>query len=128
MSLKLIVCILVIAIMPRLAQAQSAVTNEDAQQLVETIKSDPDKSQAYCDSVKLSRQIDVAEELGKNTDEMKEKIDKSVEKLGPEWATLMTAYRDVDLDTRAGLETAATVQRTFNALNELCGPLPNRRD
>jgi hypothetical protein len=39
-----------------------------------------------------------------------------------QWSTLISACRDADLNTRAGLETAATVQTTIDALNNLCGP------
>ena len=126
MNLTLIVGILVIATMPGLAHAQSAVTNADAQQLVDTITRDPDKSQAFCDSVKLYNQMDTAQQLGQNTDEMNQKMGELTEKLGPEWSTLMNASHDVDLDTRAGLETAVTIQATIDALNKLCPPVHTR--
>ena len=57
MDLKLIVASLVIATTSGWALAQSAVTNEDAQQLVDTISGDQDKTQTYCDIAKLRDQI-----------------------------------------------------------------------
>jgi hypothetical protein len=126
MNVKLMVGILVIAAMPGWAQAQSAVTNEDAQQLVDTISGAQDKSQAYCDIIKLGDQIDQADQRGETTDKLNQKMDTLTEKLGPEWSALMSAYRDVDLNTKGGLETAATMQTTIETLNKLCGPAPPR--
>ena len=126
MNLKLIVGSLVIATAPGWAAAQSAITNQDAQQLVETISGDQDKAQAYCDIMKLDDQIAQANERGAGTDELKQQLKGLEEKLGVEWSTLITAYRDVDLNTRAGLETAAVLQTAINRLNSLCGPLPRR--
>ena len=126
MNLKLIVGSLVIATAPGWALAQSAITNQDAQQLVETISGDQDKAQAYCDIMKLDDQIEQANERGASTDELKPQLKGLDEKLGAEWSALITAYRDVDLNTKAGLETAVTVQTTIDRLNNLCAPLPSR--
>jgi hypothetical protein len=57
-----------------------------------------------------------------NTDELTRQMDELTQKLGPEYAALMAAYRDMDLDTKSGLETGATVQATIQALNRLCAP------
>jgi hypothetical protein len=35
-------------------------------------------------------------------------MDELTQKLGPEYAALMAAYRDTDLHTQSGLETGAT--------------------
>ena len=126
MNLKLSAAILVIAAAPGWAQAQSAVTNEDAQQVIEIIRSDKDKTEAYCDEIKLNDQIDHADQAGVNTDEQKRQMDELTEKLGPEYAALMAAYRDMDLDTKSGLETGATVQAIIQTLNNLCGPESRR--
>ena len=130
MTLKLIVAIFLIAAAPRWAQAQSAVTNEDAQEVIGIISGDKDKSQAYCDSIKLGRQIDEDNQQGKSTDELNQQMNELTEKLGPEYAALMAAYRDMDLSTRQGLETGAIVQQTVDKLMALCGPAarPSRRD
>jgi hypothetical protein len=126
MNLKLIVGSLVIATAPGWALAQSAITNQDAQQLVDAISGDQDKTQAYCDVMKLDDQIEQANERGASTDELKQRLKGLDEKLGAEWSALITAYRDVDLNTKAGLETAVTVQTTIDRLNNLCAPLPSR--
>ena len=128
MDLKLIVASLVIATTSGWALAQSAVTNEDAQQLVDTISGDQDKTQTYCDIVKLRDQIGQADQRGGSTDELNQQMGKLDEKLGPEWSAFVTAYRDVELNTRAGLETAVTVQTTIDALNKLCGFPARRRE
>jgi len=126
MNLKLIVGSLVIATAPGWALAQSAITNQDAQQLVDAISGDQDKAQAYCDIMKLDDQIEQANERGASTEELKQQLKGFDEKLGAEWSALITAYRDVDLNTKAGLETAVTVQTTIDRLNNLCAPLPSR--
>ena len=122
MNLRLVVAILVIAALPGWARAQSAVTNEDAQQVIAIISSDKDKTQAYCDVLKLGDQIDHADQTNADTDKLKRQMDESTQKLGPEYATLMAAYKDMDLNTKAGLATGATVQAVIVALGKLCGP------
>ena len=130
MKLRLIVAILLIAAAPRWTQAQSAVTNQDAQEVIGIISGDKDKTQAYCDSIKLDRQIDQDNQQGKITDKLNQQMNELTEKLGPEYAALMAAYRDMDLSTRQGLETGAIVQQTVDKLRTLCGPAarPSRRD
>lgn len=126
MKLKLIMAILLIAAAPRWAQAQSAVTNEDAQEVIGIISSDQDKVEAYCDSIKLDDQIDQDNQQGKNTDELNRQMNELTEKLGPEYAALMAAYQDMDLSSREGLETGAIVQQTVDKLIALCGPAARR--
>jgi hypothetical protein len=126
MKLKLIVAILLIAAVPRWAQAQSAVTNEDAQEVIGIISGDKDKTQAYCDSVKLDDQIEKDNQQGKNTDELNRQMNELTEKLGPEYAALIAAYQDMDLSSREGLETGAIVQQTIDKLIALCGPAARR--
>ena len=130
MTLKLIVAIFLIAAAPRWAQAQSAVTNEDAQEVIGIISGDKDKTEAYCDSIKLGDQIEHGDQQGKSTDELNQQMNALTEKLGPEYAALMAAYRDMDLSSREGLKTGAIIQQTINKLIALCGPAarPSRRD
>ena len=118
--------ILLIAAAPKWAQAQSAVTNEDAQQVIGIISGDKDKSQAYCDSIKLGDQIEQDNQQGKSTDELNPQMNELTEKLGPEYAALMAAYQDMDLTSREGLETGAIVGEIVDKLVALCGPLPGR--
>ena len=122
MKLKLIVAILLVVAAPRWAQAQSALTNEDAQEVVGIIRGDKDKIQAYCDSIKLGDQIEKDTQQGKSTDELNQQINELKEKLGPEYAALMAAYQDMDLSSREGLETGAVVQQIVDKLIALCGP------
>ena len=126
LKLKLIMAVLLIAAAPRWAQAQSAVTNEDAQEVIGIISGDKDKTQAYCDSLKLDDQIDKDNQQGKNTDELNRQMSELTEKLGPEYGALMAAYQDMDLSSREGLETGAIVQQTVDKLIALCGPAARR--
>jgi hypothetical protein len=126
MKLKLIVAILLIAATPTWVQAQSAVTNEDAQEVIGIISGDKDKIQAYCDSIKLGDQIEQDNHPGKSTDELNQQMNELTEKLGPEYAALMAAYQDMDLTSREGLETGAVVQQTVDKLIALCGRAARR--
>jgi hypothetical protein len=121
MNLKLIVVSLVIAATPGWAQAQSAVTPDDAQQVLTMISRDKDKTQTYCEMVKLNDQIDQADQRGANPDELNQRKDELAEKLGSEWSALMTAYRDADPNTKDGLETVAQMQTLIDGLDKLCG-------
>ena len=126
MKLKLIMAVLLIAAAPRWAQAQSAVSNEDAQEVIGIISADKDKIQAYCDSIKLGDQIEQDNQQGKSTDELNQQMNQLTEKLGPEYAALMAAYQDMDLSSREGLETGAIVGQTVSKLMALCGPAARR--
>ena len=126
MKLKSILVSLAIAAVPSWAHGQNAVTNADAQEVIETIRADEAKTQAYCDSIKLGDQIEQADQKGENTDEMNRKMDQLAAKLGPEYGALMEDYRDIDLSTAAGQEAGAIIQTTIEALNKLCGPTARR--
>ena len=126
MTLKLIVAIFLIAAAPRWAQAQSAVTNEDAQEVIGIISGDKDKTEAYCDSIKLGDQIEHGDQQGKSTDELNQQMNALTEKLGPEYAALMTEYLNMDLTSRKGQETGAIIQQTVDKLIALCGPAARR--
>jgi 5'-3' exonuclease len=126
MKLKLIAAILLIAATPSWAQAQSAVTNEDTQEVFGIISGDKDKMQAYCDSIKLGDQIEQDNQQGKSTDELNRKMDELTEKLGPEYAAFIAAAKDIDLSSREGQETSAIVGNMIDKLVALCGPLPGR--
>ncbi len=124
MYLKLLVAAaLMIAAASEWAQADSAVTNEDAQQVIEIISGDKEKTQAYCDMLKLGNQVERAEQ-GQNqesTDELDRQMDELAQKLGPEYVALMDEYKDIDPSSEAGQETGAIVQETIEALDKLCG-------
>jgi hypothetical protein len=116
MNLKLMIVSLVIVALPGCARAQSAIMPDDAQQVIAMISGDKDKTQTYCDIVKLNDQIDQTDHVGSNTDELNQQKDQLAEKLGSEWSALMTAYRDADLNTKAGLETVAQMQTLYHGL------------
>ena len=126
MKLKLIMAVLLIAAAPRWAQAQSAVTNEDAQEVIGIISGDKDKVQAYCDSIKLGDQIERDNQQGKSTDELNQQMNELTEKLGPEYAAFIGAYKDIDLNSREGLETGVIIGQTVSKLMALCGPAARR--
>jgi hypothetical protein len=122
MNLRLIVVGIIIAATPGWAQAQSAVTPDDAQQVITMISRDKDKIETYCEMVNLDDQIDQADQRGASPDELNQRKDQLAGKLGSEWSALMAAYRDADPNTKAGLETVAQMQTLIDGLNKLCGP------
>jgi hypothetical protein len=126
MKLKSIFVSLAVAVMPSWAYAQNGVTNADTQEVIETIRGDEAKTQAYCDSIKLGDQIEQADQKGENTEEMNRKMDQLAAKLGPEYGALMEEYRDIDTNTAAGQEAGARIQATIEMLNKLCGPTARR--
>jgi hypothetical protein len=126
MKLKSIAAILAIAAMPSWVHAQNAVSNADAQEVIGIISGDEAKTQAYCDSVKLGDQIEQADQKGETTDELSRQMDKLTAKLGPEYAALMDDYKDADLNSPAGQESAGIIQATIGVLNKLCGPTAGR--
>ena len=123
MNLKLIVAILVIAAVPGWAQAQEprAITNAEAQNVIETISGDEAKTQAYCDIIKLGDQIEQAERTEDNTDELYRQRDELAEKLGPGFVTLMNGLQDVDPNSDVGQANGAIMQATIDTLNQSCG-------
>jgi hypothetical protein len=114
------------------AYAQSAVTNEDAQILIQAISSDKEKVQAYCDMVKLERHMDTtaqsAQSQGQDTADEQKHMNELQLKLGLEFGAMMDEYKDINLSSERGprWETDEIVQATLNTLNKLCGPDINR--
>ena len=123
MNLKLIVAFSMIAAVPGWAQAQEprAITNAEAQNLIETISGDEAKTQAYCDIIKLGDQIEQAEQKEDNTDELYRQRDELAEKLGSGFVTLMNGLRDVDPNSEVGQANGAIMQATIETLNQSCG-------
>jgi hypothetical protein len=114
------------------AYAQSAVTNEDAQTVIQAISGDKEKIQAYCDMVKLGRHMDAsaqsAQKQGQDAADEQDHMNELEQKLGPEFRAMMDEYKDIDLSSEQGpkWETEAIVRATLNTLNKLCGPEVNR--
>jgi hypothetical protein len=114
------------------AYAQSAVTNEDAQIVIQEISSDKEKVQAYCDMVKLERHMDATAQSAQSQDQdsadKQKHMNELKQKVGPEFGAMMDEYKDINLSAEQGprWETAEIVQATLNTLNKLCGPEVNR--
>ena len=123
MNLKLIVAFSMIAAVPgwALAQEPRAITNAEAQNLIDTISGDEAKTQAYCDIMKLGDQIEQAERTEDNTDELYRQRDELAEKLGPGFVTLMNGLQDVDPNSEVGHANGAIMQTTIETLNRSCG-------
>ena len=119
MNLKLTVAVLVITAVPVFAQAQKPnaviVTHAEARKVLEIIKGDKDKTQTYCDMVKLGHEMAAADE--KKTDELNQKMGELQKKLGTEYAALMEGFQDIDLGSEVGQE----ISSMFAELDGLCG-------
>jgi len=124
MNPRLLVATAAIAALPFCAQAQQpkadapTPTNADAQRVVKLITGDKVKSQAYCDMIALSDQIEQAQEKhdDKKADELAQKADELAGKLGPEWDTLMSGLQNVDENSKDGQAIASTLQ----SLDKIC--------
>ena len=119
MNLKLIVSSLVIAAVPVCAQAQkpsaAKVTKADVQKVFKIISGNKTKTQTYCAIIKLASQITEGSE--QNTDELYQKIEQLVPKLGREYVALMDAIQDIEQDSEVGQE----INSMLDALYNLCG-------
>jgi hypothetical protein len=110
MKLKLVVAIFALAIPLAHAQQSSPQpkkpTKADAQNVVQIISSDKEKTQAYCDLNKLFDQIQVAKE--KNDSNTIQALGKQllplVDKLGPEYPKVIGGLDQVDLTSSEGKE------------------------
>jgi hypothetical protein len=121
--------ILMIAVLPLSVQAQQPQPNQppsgpkptvaDVQRVVGSITSDKEKSQAYCDLVKLDDQIDQADKNKdtKQAQELSGKAGQMVQKLGPEYNALMVSLQRVDPSSQEGQQMAAA----FDKLEKMCG-------
>jgi hypothetical protein len=116
---ELVVAILMIAAIPVFAHAQqpsaAIVTHADARKVLEIIKGDRAKTEAYCDMVHLGHEMAAADE--KKADELNQKIGQLHRKLGPEYTALMDGFQDLDLGSEVGQE----ISSMFAALDGLCG-------
>src|SRR5215472_330689 len=98
MKLKLVAAISALAI-PALAHAQQSgpqpdvpkPTKAEAQNVVQMISSDKERTQAYCDFTKVEQENDV-----KTLEALSKQVDALVDKLGPEYYKLMDGLEEVD--------------------------------
>jgi ABC-type transporter Mla subunit MlaD len=105
MKLKLVAAISALAL-TALAHAQQTgsrpnapkPTKADAQNVVQIIKSDKVKTQAYCDLTKLEGQVKTAEQKSdtKTLEALSKQAEELVDKLGPEYYKLMDGLEKVD--------------------------------
>ena len=121
MGLKLIAAFLVTAATASAALAQGASTEKlkaDVQNVVKIISSDSAKVQAYCETIRLSYQVDQA--LQKNDADkavgLSKKIDELNQKIGPEYLKLGQDLQDIEPNSPDGLE----IGRTLDALDKVC--------
>jgi ABC-type transporter MlaC component len=118
MNRKFIVAILLVAALPAFAQAQNPsaakVTKADVQKVFKIISGNKTKTQTYCNIVKLASQITEGSE--QNTDELYQKIEELVPKLGREYVALMDALQDIEPESQVGQE----IESVLVGLNRLC--------
>ena len=117
----LIVAILLISTAPLYAQRQQqnvAKLKEDARNVVGIIGADKDKSQAYCQTLDLARQLERAdqEKDRKKTGVLSQKIIQLQKLVGPEFFTLANIVKHLDLNSPDGREIASIIQ----SLNQSC--------
>jgi hypothetical protein len=117
--MKLIVAVLVIAVAPVLAKAQSpnaADLKANAQMVVKMISGDQAKAQTYCEIAKLGAEMDEADRA-KDTrkgDELSQKINELGKQLGPEYVALMDGLEDTDP------ESEEEIGSMLQTLDKLC--------
>ena len=121
MDMKLIVVILVSAATASAALAQGPSTEKlkaDVQKVVKIISSDSAKVQAYCEAMKLSDQMDEAEQNNDaaKTEGLFKRIEELDQKLGPEFIKLAEDLQNIDPSSPDGLEIGSTL----GALGKLC--------
>jgi ABC-type transporter Mla subunit MlaD len=125
MNLKSIVAIFVLAAMPVCSHAQQGgsqnppkPTKADAQRVVQIISADKAKTQQYCDLAKLNDQIEQADKNKdlKKSDELSQQALELAQKLGPEYAALMTGLDQLDPTSKDGQE----IDNVLDGLDKLC--------
>jgi hypothetical protein len=117
----LIVGILVISTAPLYAQREQqnvAKLKADARNLVGIIGSDKTKTQTFCQMEILGKQIDEAiqEKDTKKAAELAQKLTDVEKNLGPEYAALVDAFRNIDLNSKEAQEIIST----FDTLDKSC--------
>jgi hypothetical protein len=117
----LIVAILVISTAPLYAQRQQqdvAKLKADARNVVGTIANDKAKTQAYCRTLDLARQLERAdqEKDRKKAGVLSQKIIQLQKLVGPEFFTLANIVKHLDLNSPDGREIALIIQ----SLNQSC--------
>jgi len=119
MTLTSRVAILAISLLPICAQAKqpSAVKlKADAQNVARIISGDEFKTQAYCEIMELGDQIN-DEQNATKAEELRQKVTKLEEALGPEFISLVGSLKGVNPNSQDGQE----ISSILDPLDELCG-------
>ena len=126
MNPKLVMAVSLFAAVPTIAYAQkdspagesSKPTMADAQNLVQTISSNPAKLKVYCDMGKLQEQMEQANQKEDNEaiEALSAKADSLVQQIGPEYVKMMEGLDEVDPDSDEGKQFAAV----FGSLDKQC--------
>ena len=121
MNWLLIVGILIFSTAPLYAQRQEqnvAKLKADARNVVGTIANDKAKTQAYCQTLDLARQLERAdqEKDRKKITVLSQKINQLQKLIGPEFLMLVNILKHLDLNSPDGREIASIIQ----SLNQSC--------
>src|SRR3984893_7444805 len=123
MNLKLIIAVTAFAATPALALAQGGPkaakpTKADAQKVVQTIKGDKAKLDAYCAIGKLGDQAAEAEQKKdqKKMEGLQKQADALAQEVGPESLTFTAGMEALDPDSKDGKEIIAILE----ALDKSC--------
>ena len=122
MNRALSIGILIVSIVPPLAQAQqpdAAKLKADAQKVVSIIKGNKDKTQAYCQINELAEQIGQTdrEKDRKKAEALSRQVFELEIKLGPEYLSLVNGLKDVDPNSPEGQE----IDSILAPLDDSCG-------
>jgi hypothetical protein len=129
MKLKLVVAIAAVVALPGLALAQAQQqggapnapkpTKADAQKVVAIIKGDKAKTQAFCQLGQINDQMAEADQKKdeKKLEALGKQADALAQKIGPEYVNLMDGLDQVDENSPAGKDIAATLGQ----LDSVCG-------
>ncbi|HEV2955161.1 MAG TPA: hypothetical protein VGX95_03505 [Xanthobacteraceae bacterium] len=127
MKLKLVIAVAALAALPFLVQAQQKggpppaakpPTKAEVQKVVNQIKGDKPKLDAYCQIVKLSDQAQALDEKKdeKKIDDIYKQVDALSQKLGPDYAKLMAGMEEIDPESKDGKDLIAI----FDSLVAAC--------
>lgn len=121
MNPKLIAAALLMAAMPFAAQAQKPTvpTKAQAEKVAASIKADKAKLKIYCDMNKVGEELDAADQKKdtKKVEALSKQLDDMSQKLGPDYVALVSGMQDMDQNSKAGQDIAATIA----PLDQMCG-------
>jgi uncharacterized coiled-coil DUF342 family protein len=126
MKLKLIIAVAALVALPVLAQAQQKgappaakpPSKAEVQKVVNQIKGDKAKLDAYCQIAKLGDQMQAAAEKKdqKKMDDLNKQADALAQKIGPDYAKVSAAMEDVDPESKEGKDLVGL----FDSLDQSC--------